>query len=190
MEGHGPYAPYDMNDFEYRIKLPKAENIMVAQGGESVDCYKITDINLEYEIIEGPKLAKETKREYEIGRELWYDYTTLLKTLDWGKDSTREVIDFNIPRRSMKAIVLLGKKKNATDSEEFVNSEINRVKVTIESNPNSADSQRLVRSNVYDEARRFFGTTKDKCNDNLFKLEFLKNKYALVIDMRTVDQQR
>ena len=135
---------------------------MAAQGRESVDGYKITDINLEYETIEGPKLANETKREYEIGRELRCDYTTLLKTLDWGKDSTREVIDVNIPRRSMKAIVLLGKKKNATDSEEFVNSEINRVKVTIEDSPTSVYSQRLVRSNVYDEARRFFGTTKDK----------------------------
>ena len=111
LEGHGPYAPYNMNDFEHRIKLPKAEDIMVAQGGESVDGYKITDSNLQYETTEGPKLAKETKREYEIGCELWYDYTTLLKTLEWSKDSTREVIDINIPRRSMKAIVLLCKRK-------------------------------------------------------------------------------
>ena len=107
---HGPYAPYDMSDFEYRIRLPEAEDIMVAQSGESVENYKLTDINLEYKTIEGPKLAKETKAEYDFGRELWYDYTTLLKTLEWNKSSTMEVIDTNIPRKSMKAIVLLCQK--------------------------------------------------------------------------------
>ena len=72
-----------MNDFEYRIRLPKAEDIMVAQTGESVDGYKLTDINLEYEAIEGPKLAMETKAKYDSGRKLWYDYTALLKALEW-----------------------------------------------------------------------------------------------------------
>ena len=47
----------------------------------------------------------------------------------------------------------------------------------------------MVRSEVYDEARRFFGTTTDTSNDNLSKLEFLKNKYAIVIDLRTVDDE-
>ena len=89
----------------------------------------------------------------------------------------------------MKSIVLLCTKKNPTDSEEFVNAEVEKVKVTIEGNPNSVYSQGLVRSEVYDEARRFFGTTNDLCNDNLSKLEFLKDKYAIVIDLRTVDDE-
>ena len=87
----------------------------------------------------------------------------------------------------MKSIVLLYSKKNASDSEEFVNSEVKKVK--IEGIPNSVYSQGLVKSSIYDEARRFFATTKDNNNDNLSKLEFLKDKYALVIDFRTVDQE-
>ena len=52
------------------------------------------------------------------------------------------------------------------------------------------NSQGLEKSDVYDEPRRFFGgTTKENNNDNLSKLEFLKDKYALVIDLRTVDQE-
>ena len=30
---HGPYAPYGMFDFEYRITLPQSKKIMVAQSG-------------------------------------------------------------------------------------------------------------------------------------------------------------
>ena len=91
-----------MSDFEYRIKLPKAEK----------------------------------KEEYDFDPELWYDYTTLLKTLEWNKDSTLETLDINIPRKNMKAIVLLCKKKNARDSEEYVNSKVKKVTVSVEGNPN------------------------------------------------------
>ena len=189
LEGHGPYAPYDMSDLEYRIRLSEASKIMVAQTGQSVGSYKLTDMNLEFETIEGKELANSVKEGFNIGRQLWYDYTTLLKTLECGKDSTREVIDINIPRKSMKSIVLLCTKKTPTDSEEFYNVEVEKVKVTIEGNPNSVYSQGLVRSEVYDEARRFFGSTTDASNDNLTKLEFLKNKYAIVIDLRTVNDE-
>ena len=89
----------------------------------------------------------------------------------------------------MKSIVLLCTKKTPTDSEEFYNAEVEKVKVTIEGNPNSVYSQGLVRSEVYNEAKRFFGTTTDASNDNLTKLEFLKNKYAIVVDLRTVDDE-
>ena len=45
--------PSCLNDFEYRVKLPKAEDIMTAQSGEAVDGYKFNNINLKYETIEG-----------------------------------------------------------------------------------------------------------------------------------------
>ena len=104
---HGPYAPYGMFDFEYRITLPQSKKILKAQDGENKREYKLTDLHLEYEIIESEDLVREVKDQYNVGRSLGYDYTTLLKTLSWKKDSTREVIDVNIPRKSMKAIVLL-----------------------------------------------------------------------------------
>ena len=49
---HGPYAPYGMCDFEYRITLPQSKKMMKAQDGEDVGEYKLTDMHLEYEIIE------------------------------------------------------------------------------------------------------------------------------------------
>ena len=58
---HGPYAPYGMCDFEYRITLPKSEKIMKAQTNEDVGTYKLTDMHLEYEIIESEDLAERVR---------------------------------------------------------------------------------------------------------------------------------
>ena len=41
---HGPYAPYGMCDFGYRITLPQSKKIMKAQDGEDVGEYKLTDM--------------------------------------------------------------------------------------------------------------------------------------------------
>ena len=116
----GPFAPYGMCNFVYQITLPKSEKIMKAQTNEATGNYKLTDykLQLEYEIIESSDLAKSVRGGFNVGRSLGYNYTTLLKTLPWSKDSTREVID-NIPRKSMKAVILLFTKKDAGDSEEF-----------------------------------------------------------------------
>ena len=189
---HGPYAPYGMCDFEYRITLPKSEKIMKAQDGEDVGVYKLTDMHLEYEIIESEDLGERVRGEYNVGRSLGYDYTTLLKTLPWGKDNTREVIDVNIPRKSMKAVVLLFTKKNAGDSEEFVFPNLTRVNVTVEGSPNDIYSNGLAKRDMYREAVRFFGSSTcekylgSKC---VSRRKFYTDKFACVIDFRTVDDE-
>ena len=85
---HEPYAPYGMCDFEYRIALPQSKKIMKAQDSEDIGEYKLTDLHLEYEIIESENLVREVEDQYSIGRSLGYDYTTMLKTLLWNKGST------------------------------------------------------------------------------------------------------
>ena len=82
---HGPYAPYGMFDFEYRITLPQSKKILKAQDGENKREYKLTDLHLEYEIIESEDLVREVKDQYNVGRSLGYDYTTLLKTFELEK---------------------------------------------------------------------------------------------------------
>ena len=187
---HGPYASYGMCDFEYRITLPKSEKIMKAQTNEDVGTYKLTDMHLEYEIIKSEDLAERVRGDYNVGRSLGYDYITLLKTLPWSKDNTREVIDVNIPRRSMKAVVLLFTKKNSGDSEEFVFPNLTNVNVIVEGNPNDIYSAGLAKRDMYREAVRFFGSSTcekylgSKC---VSQRKFYTDKFACVIDFRTVD---
>ena len=66
---------------------------------------------------------------------------SLMKTSIWGKDETLINENINLPRLSMKAIVLLFTKKGRTDSEEFIYPNITDVKVTIEGVPNMVNSQ-------------------------------------------------
>ena len=185
LRNHGPYAPYGMCDFEYCITLPQSKKIMKARDGEEVGEYKLTDMHLEYEIIESEKLVKEVRKEYAGGRSLSYDYTTMLKILPCSKSSTREVIDINIPRRSMKAIVLFFTKKDSGDSEEFVFPELSKVSVTVEGNPNDIYSKGLKRRDMYREASRFFGGPK-----YVSRSKFYTDQFACVIDFRTVDDER
>ena len=180
---HGPYARYGMFDFEYRIILPQSKKILKAQDGEDKGEYKLTDLHLEYEIIESEDLVREVKNQYNVGRSLGYDYTTLLKTLSWKKDSTREVIDVNIPRKSMKATVLLFTKSGAEDSENFPFAHLTKVNVTVEGNPNDVYSEGLMKRDMYDEARRFFGSLY------VIRRKFYTDKFACVVDFRTVNDE-
>ena len=75
----GPFAPYGMCNFVYKITLPKSEKIMEAQTNETTSNYTLTNMRLEYEIIESEQLASDVRGEFAIGRSLGYDYTTLLK---------------------------------------------------------------------------------------------------------------
>ena len=182
---HGPYAPYGMCDFVYEIPLPKSEKIMTAQTNEATGNYTLTDMRLEYKLIESEQLAADVKGTYAVGRSLGYDYSTLLKILPCSKNGTHEVIDINIPRKSMKAVVLLFTKKDAGDSEEFVFPNLTRVNVTVEGNPSDIYSEDLAKRDMYREAVRFF--TNKECKKYLERRKYYTDKFACVIDFRTVD---
>ena len=120
LEDHGFYAPYDMiNNLKFIITLPKASDIMAAQSGESVGGYTLENLELEYETVENQDIATEVMSGYETGRSLSYEHVTLMKTTEWNKDSTTVNETINLPRKSMKAIVLLFRNKTVTDSEQL-----------------------------------------------------------------------
>ena len=187
---NGPYAPYGMWDFVYDITLPKSEKIMKAQANEETGTYRLTDLQLEYDVIQSEGLANSVKGTYNTGRSFPYNYSTLLKTLPWAKGSIREVIDINIPRKSMKAVVLLFTENGYEDSEHFPFPNLTKVAVTVEGRPNDIYSRGLEKIDMYDEAVRFFnnddcekylGTTCVPCR------KYYTNKFACVIDFRTVN---
>ncbi|CAB4007386.1 Hypothetical predicted protein [Paramuricea clavata] len=118
---HGLYAPHNMaNDLQYVITLPAADEIMSAQGGESVEGYTLENIELEYKSIDNNDLARKAEGPYGSERELSFEHTTLMKKSEWDKNSTIINETINIPRRSMKAIVMLFTNKTKSDSEEYV----------------------------------------------------------------------
>jgi hypothetical protein len=184
LKDHGLYAPHNMaNDLQYVITLPTATEIMNAQGGESVEGYTLENIELEYESIDNIDLARKAEGLYGSERELSFEHATLMKKTEWSKDSTIINETINVPRRSMKAIVMLFTNKVKTDSEEYIYPNIEKVRVTIEGVPNAVYSQGIPKTRLYEEARRLFGT--DEISHQTLTGFFKDKKFALVIDLRT-----
>ena len=109
-----------------------------------------------------------------------------MKTTEWDKDTTLVNETINLPRRSMKAVVLLFKSKTPSGSEEYVYPNIEGVKVTIEGVPNSIYSQGIPKSRFHEEAGRLFGRYHN-CEKTVPIREFYKDQFACVIDLRTYE---
>ena len=163
---------------------------MKAQTNETIGNYKLADMKLEYDVIESNQLVEGVKGKFNLGRSLGNDHTRLLKILPWNKDSKMQSIDINIPRKSMKAVVLLFTKKDAGDSEEFVFPNLTPVDVTVEGDPNAVYSNGLAKRDMYSEAVRFF--SNNECEKYLgtncvSRRKYYTDKFACVIDFKTVD---
>ena len=185
---HCLYAPFQMNNnFSYIITLPKSNEIMVAQSGQTLGTYNLQNIELEYERFENQSVANEVSSLYAAGRSLFFEYVTLGKTTVWAAASTLINENINILRKPMKAIVMLFTKDTRTDSEEFVYPNISEVKLTIEGVPNQIYSQGINKSRFYEEAMRSFGS-KDLKDQFMTPQKFYKDKFALVVDLRSNEE--
>ena len=184
LNNHGVYAPYNMiSDVKYEIKLPLAEEIMVAQSGQKIAGYSLKNIRLEYETIESPKLAEQTIAKYEMGRTLEYDEVVQTTKEKWDKDITHINSRINLQRNSMKAIVFLFKEVGTiTDSEKYVYPNITELKITVEGKPNVVYSQGMKKDKLFKEARRFFQNEK---RDVMEIDDFYSKHFAFVLDLRT-----
>ena len=78
---------------------------MTVLASQTLGSYTLEDLQLEYETIENMDLANEIADKYSIG-------ITFTKTVVWAAASTLMNENINIPRKSMKAIVLLFTKQS------------------------------------------------------------------------------
>ncbi|CAB4024906.1 Hypothetical predicted protein [Paramuricea clavata] len=173
------------NDLQYVITLPEADEIMSAQSEESVEGYTVENIELEYESIDNIELARKAENLYGSDRDLSFEHAILMKKTEWSRDTTIINEMINVPRRSMKAIVMLFTNKTRTGSKEYANPNIEKVRVTEECVPNAVYSQGIPKTRLYEEARRLFGT--DEISHQTLTSFFKDKKFALVIDLRTVN---
>ena len=106
-----------------------------------------------------------------------------LRPTNWNKDKTSEVVTINVPRKSMRAIVVLFKHADTVDSEEYVYPNITKVDVTIDGRPNAVYSNGITTDDLYREAKRVFHVE----NSNMTEKKFYDKKFALVVDLRSTD---
>ena len=179
LKERGLLASYGLNSMQYVISLPSASKIMVAQSGESVGDYSLKDVNLTYETIESSNLYSQALTVY-ADTDFPFVHITHSRLSNWGKDQTdiNETID--LPRDSMRAIVMLFKHADTVDSEEYIFPKIKKVLISVDGDPNAVYSRGMKTNDLYREARRVFHVE----DTDMTEEKFYDNKFALVIDLR------
>ena len=128
---------------------------------------------------------------------LLYDRILRHRQISVNKKDTIWNWSFNTPCKSLKGILVLfeEEKSYTRDTSKFYNPKIQKVSVTIEGKSNQLYSQRMWSFEQYDEARKYF--TEGRLANEVQALlqlydvslgEYLVNKYALWLDLRTIDE--
>ena len=105
---HGIFYPQALyNDLVFEVTL--APESQVVKGSDLTKLkYKLTNIQLEYEMIHSENLAEEAESVYTSGKEFAYDHVSRPKVVPINRGTeTRINIKVDSQRRSMKGILLL-----------------------------------------------------------------------------------
>jgi len=108
LTNHSVFYPQALyNDLTFNVKL--AEAIHVVRGSDTTQLkYKLTNIQLEYEIIHSKTLADEAHSVYSSGKEFTYDHVMHDKEVSFKRGTDKRInIKVNAQRRSLKALLLL-----------------------------------------------------------------------------------
>ena len=166
----------------------------VVRGSDSTKLkYKLTNIQLEYDMVRSQRLAEEASGIYTSGKEFVYDHLSRDKvvTFDKGTD-TRINIKVNAQRRSMKGILLLFEDSylaGTRDSEKYIFPDLKKVSVTINGSPNMLYNNGIESRDIWSEVSRFFMKEKHKPQHMTLQKFYAKNKFGLLIDLRSMESQ-
>jgi len=187
---HGVFYPQALyNDLVFELTLAKDGHVVKGSDTSKLK-YKLTNIQLEYEMIHSKQLAQEAASEYSSGKAFAYDHVQLYETIPFKKE-TEERLNIKViaQRRSMKAILLLfteGYNVGTRDSEKYVFPDLKKVKVTINGSPNMLYNEGIVPTDLWREARRFFVREKNETEHMNLKLFLGGNRFGLVVDLRSM----
>ena len=116
-----PQALY--NDLVFEVALAPASQVVKGSDPTKLK-YKLTNIQLEYEMIHSENLAEEAKSVYKYGKEFAYDHVSRAKVVPIDKGTEKRInIKIDAQRRSMKGILLLFVEPYAAgtrDSEKYI----------------------------------------------------------------------
>ena len=190
---HGVLYPQALyNDLVFEVTLAPASQVVKGSDPTKLK-YKLTNIQLEYEMIRSKNLAKKAFDVYESGKEFAYDHVMRdhVVPINRGTD-TRINIKVAAQRRSMKAILLLfvvPYVAGTRDSEKYVFPDLKKISVTINGSPNMLYNNGLTSRDIWSEVSRFFMKEKHKPQFMNLQKFYAKDKFGLLIDLRSMAGQ-
>jgi len=187
---HGVFYPRALyNGLVFELTLAGAGQVVKGSDPAKLK-YKLTNIQLEYEIINSELLALQANKKYSEWKEFFYDHVHLERTIPFVKDTEARLnIKVNAQRRSLKAILLLFTEPytaGTRDSEKYVFPDLKKVKVTINGSPSMLYNEGIVGTDLWREARRFFVREKNKTEHMNLNLFLGGDKFGLLVDLRSM----
>ena len=190
---HGIFYPQALySDLVFEVTL--APESQVVKGSDSSKLkYKLTNIQLEYEMIHSEKLAEEAESVYKSAKEFAYDHVSRSKVVPINRGTeTRINIKVDAQRRSMKGVLLLFVEPyvaGTRDSEKYIFPDLKKISVTVNGSPNMLYNNGIESQDIWSEVSRFF--MKDEYKPQHMTLEkfYTGNKFGLLIDLRSMASQ-
>ena len=204
LESHMPFYQAALGDrLEYELTFNDYSRVVITSGEDGG--YEIGNISLEFDVVSDRGLSGQIRDEYNGKMCILYDRVLRHRKILKDKSDTLWNINLNVPAKSMKGILMLfedpgGEGKNwGRMSESFYNPKITKVETTIEGIPNQLYSQGMRAFHQWDEIRKFPNikrmpevdlVVKELSGYDVTLSEFIHNKYALWLDMRSTDDNR
>ena len=191
---HAPFYKFPIQeDVIFEITLAPKEDIIFTTTTANMN-YELKNICLEYDTVTNESIARQLLNNYNAGWPVLYDWVDHFKTLTVSAATTLINENVNIPKRSMKGILLLfinDSADGARNSEQFMNPNISKVKVTIEGIANKLYPEGMRLSDQWEETKKHFMSEELKkthdCNLTMEKYYGDANCFGLWIDLRTTE---
>ena len=190
LNDHGAFYPQALfNDLVFELTLAPASKVVRGSDPSKLK-YKLTNIQLEYEMIRSKTLADEAHSSYTNGKEFAYDYIQREKVVPFAKGTdTRLNLIVNPQRRSLKGILLLFVEPyvaGGRHSEEYLNPDLKKISVTVNGSPNRLYNNGLEGIDIWEEVKRFFLKSKNKTQHMNATKFYTENKFGVMIDLRSM----
>ena len=185
----------------YELTFADYSDVIKASNPDTT--YMISNISLEFDTVINASLASQIGTEY-MKCSILFDRILRARIIPLNDSSTSFSVDINSPSKSLKGVSLIfTKERSATkfnrDTEEFINPKIKKVEVTVEGVPNELYAQNMEYRHQYDEIMKHFAEgrlkdygviQKDLQLHNVIIASYYTDKYALWLDVRTIDDNR
>ena len=175
------------NELVFEVTL--ASEKQVVKGSDPTKLkYKLTNIQLEYEMIRSKMLVDEASSVYDHAKEYVYDHVSRYKIYPINRETDTKInTTVNSQRRSMKGLLLLFVEPyvaGARDSEKYIFPNLKKVRVTINGSPNMLYNNGIESQDIWTEVSRFFMKEKQKPQYTTLQKFYIDNKFGLLIDLR------
>ena len=190
---HGIFYPQALfNNLLFELTL--APGSQFVKGSDTTKLkYKLTNIQLEYEMIRSKTLVEAAHSVYSSGKEFAYDHVMReeVVTFKTGSD-TRINLRVNPQRRSLKGILLLFVEPytaGGRDSEKYIYPDLTKASVTVNGSPNMLYNNGIEGKDFWEEAYRFFKPKNNKKPFIDMTKFYTKDNFGLLINLRSIRDQ-